>query len=669
MDVVLVVDTSGSMALDLAGEKIRDPNLQGPSRIDRVISALKRFAEDLPPGARLHLISFNSDVKTDEGFNLNTPQAKQQLIAKIEGLKQEVGSGATWLPEAMEKGLKYADQYASEDPDITTTLYALTDGKVEYGDPGKDAASRNFLSQVLAKSKYVGTDRLYASLVMLGKLTSKGGKFDDEYFADLKSQGGKNCDVYIDEDFNPLFPALLEGPQRALPGDDVKIIEASGRPFVRTIWEVDGKVQASPKPMALTLTNVKEGRHVITFKGFDKPDSERRARARHVLNVGQTPVKAVPEIFIDDKSLDSVGLVTQDQTMRLSHKSTGPVAKVKWKVNDETFIAESHTQQLKKTGIYEVALIVESERTPQGVVSTNTSAPRRFEVVPPRLTAVAEVLHDGKPYSESSHIYAGDTLQLVSKSTGPVKSAKWTVNGQQIDGNSVSWPIPDPGDIEILLKVQGQNPSQIDESLPLKVFAKKRPPVWALWAASIVGVFFLGLVWRLFIGNRPRLCRLESRLDPKSNVTLGRLDVAQYWNRLTKKAHIPMGEAVASIKGRVMPSGPTREVFEFWSKEGAKHPTRYFVALKASDPKVPAVLDCPFKNFGGIDCRPDLSADQNNPRFVFNYPEAPAATKKVYFNFAEVGSATADKLALVGLTALILALFFLFVVKIYPMLS
>jgi hypothetical protein len=150
---------------------------------------------------------------------------------------------------------------------------------------------------------------------------------------------------------------------------------------------------------------------------------------------------------------------------------------------------------------------------------------------------------------------------------------------------------------------------------------------------------------------------------------LGRLEVAQYWNRLTKKAHIPMGEAVASMKGRVMPSGPRREVFEFWSKEGAKHPTRYFVALKASDPKVPAVLDCPFKNFGGIDCRPDLSADQNNPRFVFNYPEAPAATKKVYFNFAEVGSATADKLALVGLTALILALFFLFVVKIYPMLS
>ena len=757
MDVVLVVDTSGSMGWDVEGHKKNDPKFQGPPRIDRVVAALEDYAKKLPDATRLRLISFNSGIKTNREFVISE-QTRGELLAAIGKLKGEVKSGDTWLWEAMREGIKAAEAYAAGDPDLTVTLYVLTDGEQDNKDPAREPDIS--LGRILGESKSAGGESLYASLVLLGKLKDQGGAFSKEYLDKLKQDAGTRCEVQLDDDFDPLFPPVLLVPQeKVTPKQKVVVIEGSEAKFARVEWTLDGKPAGTKR--VLEFTPEKFGRYSVTFRGYD--NKGRRARARIIVNVGQEQVKAIPRVSIDGKPFEAVETIVQGQRMDLSHQSTGPVAKAVWTVNGNQTEAATLNSVLNRVGPYKIALAVESSPGPSGDVTRSTSPPIIFEVVPPslmaqpevtvngkplaevgaihpgdmltltsrkpaavktfewkvadetlsgqtvnwpvpaagtfeivhtvagaasgddtprkdtaapititavdfELTAVAEVMYRGKPYSESSNIYAGDTLQLVSKSTGPVQSATWTVNGQEIAGNSVSWPIPAPGDIEIRLKVQGLNPGQVDESLPLKVFAKKRPPVWALWAASIVGLFLLGLVWRLFTCNRPRLCRLESRLEP-NGTRLSRVEVADFWNRLTKEARIPMADAIASPKSKRSATGGIREVFEFWAKEGAKHRTRYFIVRKAPNRYAPAGLGCPFKSPTGIDLASDHGDDDNNPRFIFTYPDAPPASKKVYLNFVETGSSTGDKLGLVALTAIVLALFFFFVVKVYPLLS
>ncbi len=750
MDVVLVVDTSGSMAWGIGGPS--DKTL--PKRIDRVISALESYAKKLPAGTRLRLISFNSGVKTNKEFKISE-ENRGELIAAIAKLKGEVGSGDTWLWEAMREGIKAAETYAAADPDLTTTLYVLSDGEYDNKDPGREKDIS--LAKVLGESKSLGGESLYGSLVLLGKPKSKGGAFSDEYLELLKNQAGPKCEVQLDEDFNPLFPPFFTvRPDKIEPKEKVSVMEGSEAVFARVEWRLNDKPVAGTKRL-LEFTPEKFGRYEVTFRGFD--EKERRARARVVINVGQEQVKAVPKISIDGKPFESVDTIIQGQRIDLSHESTGPVAKTVWTVDGNQTEAAKLNSVLNRVGRYNISLTVESAPGPTGEVTRSTSEAIVFEVVAPRLmaqpevtvngkplaeagtihpgdrlrlisknisfvktfewkvgsdplsgqttewevpssgtyeivhtvvgdsenrdtaapisitavdpelVAIPEVLYKGKPFSQSSNIYVGETLQLVSKSSGPVKNATWTVNGEQIVGEKVPWPISQPGQIEIKLRVEGQNPALVNESDVVKVFAKKRPPVWALWAAGIVEIFLLGLAWRLFTGNRPRACRLESRLDPKSTNRLSRVEVSDYWNRLTKEARIPMADAVALSKGKRAATGPTREVFEFWAKEGTKHPTRYFTVKKAPNRRAPAGLGCPFDNYGGIELKPDPSADKNNPRFVFRYPDAPPSTKQVYLNFVETGSTTGDKIALVASMAAALALFFLFVVKVYPLLS
>jgi hypothetical protein len=740
MDVVLVVDTSGSMAWDIAGRKKSDPRFQGPPRIDRVVAALQKFVEKLPDQARLRLISFNNGVKTDIEFKDIDKSVKKQIAATIDGLRKEVApDGNTYLPEAMEKGLMYADQYASQDPDITATLYVLTDGKLDYGDERKNAASQNFLSQVLTKPKHVGTDRLYASLVMLGKLERNGGSFPDKYFEDLDTQGGEKCDVEIDEEFNPLFPAVLKKNMKVvLPGDDVEIYEGSSRPFVKTVWEVDGKEQASPDPITLSLTNLKAGKHVITFKGFDKEGSERRARARLVLNVGQEPVKAVPEIFIDGKSLASAGQVIQGQELVLkSDKSTGPIAKRMWSVNGDTFDVELLKQPMNKIGTYEIALTVESERTPEGVVSTNRSALISFQVVPPRLmaqpevtvngkpladagpihpgamlaltsknktnaksfewivggkpltgqmvnwevpsagtyqivhtvvgdsenrdtaapisitavdpalVAIPEVLYNGKPFSQSSNIYVGQTLQLVSKSSGPVTSATWTVNGEKIPGAKVPWPISQPGQIEIKLRVEGQNPALVNESDVVKVFAKKRPPVWALWALGILEVGILAFFGWLLTGNQVRDCRLIITNGPRPQVR-------KFFSRFSKTATIPFNKMLKSK--------------EYWRKA----PDRDAVVIsRQSVAKGPAVkLACTFaparRGTSDVQFGESKPATNTERFYLLEDGRNPEQPQSVEFTLQSAKKSLGDTLMLAAVAAALVAAFFWFYLKVYP---
>jgi hypothetical protein len=722
------------MAWDVEGRKKADAKFQAPPRIDRVINALKAYAGKLPDGTRLRLISFNSGVKTNREF-IVSDKTRGELIAAIGNLKAEVGSGDTWLWEAMREGIKAAENYAAQDPDLTVTLYVLTDGEYD----NKSSNEEISLGKVLGESKRLGGESLYGSLVLLGKLKTQGGAFREEYLQQLKDQAGAKCDVQLDEDFDPLFPPVLLVPQeKVVPKQKVVVIEGSDAQFARVEWTLDGKPAGTKR--VLEFTPEKFGRYAVTFRGFD--NKGRRARARMVLDVGQEQVKAVPKISIDGKPFDSVDTIIQGQRMDLSHDSVGPVAKATWSVNGNQTEAATLNSVLNRIGPYKISLTVESAPGPSGEVTRNTSQPIVFEVIAPRLmaqpevsvdgkplaqagaihpgamltlvsmntanaqsfewqvgdeklsgqtvnwrvpsagtfeifhtvsgvasgddvpqkdaaapititavdpelTAVAEVLHRGKPYSESSNIYAGDTLQLVSKSTGPVQSATWTVNGQEIAGNSVSWPIPDPGDIEILLKVQGQNPSQIDESLPLKVFAKKRPPVWMLWALGLAELGILGFFTWLLTGNQVRDYRLIVANGPRPQIR-------KFFSRFSKTATIPFNKM---MKGKdYWKKAPDRDALVVSRQSAAKGP-----AAKLACTFAPARRGTSDVQFG------ESKAATNTERFyLLEDGRNPDEVQTVEFTLQAGKKSYGDLFALCLVATGLAVAFFWFYLKVYP---
>jgi hypothetical protein len=181
-----------------------------------------------------------------------------------------------------------------------------------------------------------------------------------------------------------------------------------------------------------------------------------------------------------------------------------------------------------------------------------------------------------------------------------------------------------------------------------------------LWALGIVEVGLMGLLWHCFTGNRARAFRLESRFDRDSSQPKSHLELAPYWSRFKKIALVPMALAVAKPKKL---KGRDAEIFDFWAKEGAKYPNRKFEVNNK------LIIGCPFNNLNGIRLDPDSSADKNKPRFIFTYPDAPEGFKKVFFTFTELAAPIGDKAIVLLGTLALFSIYFLFLVRIYPMLA
>ena len=732
MDVVLVVDTSGSMAWDVEGRRKNDPKFQAPPRIDRVIDALKSYADKLPDGTRLRLISFNSGVKTNKEFTVSEAN-RGNLIATISQLKGQVGSGDTWLWEAMREGIKAAESYAAQDPDLTVTFYVLTDGEQDNKDPNREKDIS--LAKVLGASNALGGESLYGSLVLLGKRKSQGGAFRDEYLKHLKEEASTKCDVQLDEDFNPLFPAILDAPERALPGVKTKVYEVSGGNFSKVEWMLDGKMQPSQQ-RNLEFIPPKPGRYIVTFKGYDTKD--RRARARIALDIGQTPVKAIPRISIAGKPFDSVDTIIQGQRMDLSHDSLGPVAKVTWNVNGNQTEAATLNSVLNRIGPYKISLTVESAPDPTGQITESTSQPIVFEVVAPRLmaqpevsvdgkplaeagaihpgatltlvsmntanaqsfdwqigeeklygqtvtwqvpaagtynivhtvggaeasdtaapisltvvnpelAAMGEVMYEGRPLAEADNVYTGRTLLLVSKSTGPVKRAVWTINSKEVEGQTVSHVITDPGELQIQLTVNGETADQTSSSGITRVLAKNPPPVWMLWALGIVSTALLGFLGYVFTGNRARSASLSIR-DGRT------ISVRKHWSRFHKSAVIPI---------RLFFSDEV-----FWGRK----PTTDAMVVEVSKSKIkgpPLVLDCTFvaaRGGSGIArLEPNFAPATNQERYYLLVEHDSEEEYQAEFSLRAGRPSVNDLLILTLLGAAVVAAYFVFYLKIYPL--
>jgi hypothetical protein len=332
--------------------------------------------------------------------------------------------------------------------------------------------------------------------------------------------------------------------------------------------------------------------------------------------------------------------------LTLTSRNTANAKTFEWQIGDATLSGQTVNWPVPSAGTFEIIHTVAGVTSGDEAPQKNTAAPIGITAVDPELSAVAEVLHRGKPYSQSSNIYAGDTLQLVSKSSGPVLSATWTVNGEEISGNIVSWPIPAPGDIEICLKVQGQNPGQVDVSLPLKVFAKKRPPVWMLWAVGGFEFALLSLLAYFFSGNQLR----ESIVQVEG----GQAElVKNHWSRLHKGAQIFVGD--------ILPG-------EYWRNRDRKEAIVITPASVPSGP--PGGLSCTFASAGGLG---SASMDEDPTRrtptelhYILIDERDNEQRQSINISLQILKPTLTDVLLLLLSAAVLTVIFITFLVKIYP---
>jgi hypothetical protein len=333
--------------------------------------------------------------------------------------------------------------------------------------------------------------------------------------------------------------------------------------------------------------------------------------------------------------------------LTLTSRNTANAEAFEWQIGDETLSGQTVNWPVPSAGTFQIIHTVAGVTSGDEAPQKDTAAPIAITAVDPELIAVAEVLHRGKPYSQSSNIYAGDTLQLVSKSSGPVQSATWTVNGEKISGNSVSWPIPAPGDIEICLKVQGQNPGQVDESLPLKVFAKKRPPVWMLWALGLAELGILGFFAWLLTGNQVRDYRLIVANGPRPQIR-------KFFSRFSKTATIPFNKM---LKGK-----------EYWKKAPDRDA---LVISRQSVAKGPAAkLACTFaparRGTGDVQFGESKAATNTERFYLLEDGRNPDDVQTVEFTLQSGKKPYGDFVLLCMVATALAAAFFWFYLKAYP---
>jgi hypothetical protein len=476
MDVVLVVDTSGSMGWDVAGNNRRSPEFSGPSRIDRVTSALKRYLTlmgQLPAdqGVRLRLISFNSGIKTNKEFLLSNPSDLKAALSTVENLKSEVRpDGDTWLWEALRTGISEATAYAKKDPDVTVCLFVLTDG--EYDNKSPDREKDISFSKVSGESPLLGGEALYGSLVLLGKLKGADGKgsFSTEYVEGLKQQAGGKFDIQLSEDFSLILPPIIAESGKIVAGESTVLMDRSLGDFKRYEWQVDGK-PVGGTDRALDIVFPKDGKYVVTVKAYD--DHGRRARARKVVVIRGGSVAADPQISVNGKPLAEAGEIHPGDKLTLLSRSTKNGVLFLWEIGGEKLEGQVVQWTPSSLGKVTIRHRVTGAKSSTGETPMADSAPIQLNVLPHRLSADPQISVNGKPLVEAGEIHPGDKLTLISRNTAHAEAFLWEVNGEKLEGQTVEWTPARAGRVKISHAVtggrNGKDEPQVSKSAPIQI--------------------------------------------------------------------------------------------------------------------------------------------------------------------------------------------------------
>lgn len=425
-------------------------------------------------------------------------------------------------------------------------------------------------------------------------------------------------------------------------GQTLTLSHESTGPVDKVAWSVNGQENDAAtfsKPLE------KVGPVEITLTVESAPnaagDTTSDTSSRITFQVVPPQLAARPEVRVDGKPLAEIGAIHPGATLTLVSMNTANAQSFDWQIGEEELSGQTVTWQVPAAGTYDIL------HTVSGSGVSDTAAPISLTVVNPELAAVAEVMYEGRPLADADNVYTGRTLLLVSKSTGPVKRAVWTINGKEVEGETVSYEITDAGDLEIQLTVQGDTDDQTSSSGITRVLAKNPAPVWMLWAVGLSELALLGLLAYFFSGNRLR--------DSRVQVEGGRaLPVKKHWSRLHKEARI--------FVGKILPG-------EYWRKRDRKEAILVTPVPVASGP--PGALSCTFKSaMAGVGA---VSMDEDPTRRTpteihYNLIDERDEDQKQSVGISlQILKPTHTDTWLLLLSAAALASFFiLFLIKIYP---
>jgi hypothetical protein len=411
----------------------------------------------------------------------------------------------------------------------------------------------------------------------------------------------------------------------------------------KVTWNVNGN-ETQAATLNSVLNRIGPYKISLTVESAPGPTGEitRSTSQPIVFEVVAPRLMAQPEVTVNGKPLAEAGPIHPGAMLTLTSANTTNAKTFDWKVGDETLSGQTVNWQVPTAGTYEII------HTVIGDSNRDTAPPISITAVDPELAAVAEVLYQGKPFSQSSNIYVGEKLLLdSSKSSGPVKGAAWTVNGEKIDGKQVEWPISEPGQIEIRLRVEGDNPGLVNESDVVKVFAKKRPPVWALWALGLAELGMLAFFAWLLTGNQVRDFRLTANGSRKM--------VKKFFSRFSKTATIPFNKLFQKDT--------------FWEKA----PDSDALIISRSTLKgPPADLGCTFAPaYGGtsdvcFEIDPEKPATKTQRFYFLQDDRDPDNPRRVEFTLQSGKTSYADLMILAIIAVSLVASFFWFYLKIYP---
>jgi VWFA-related protein len=225
LTVVIVTDTSGSMN-DPADKDDKEP------KIEALRKAAGAFVKDMPEGARLTLLPFNSTVSRPEAFT----DRKDHIVSRVNGLK---ASGETALFDAVLTAVQTLE--AAKLPGRWAVV-ALTDGI--------DNSSRHRVEEAISRAREANVPLYMLGFGPEGEFDKKvmermASDTDGKFFHARSAEELRLHFRTLVEEFQPTYTVTFADLRQTYDGlaRDITVeIEQDGRSVSKVYVEKDGKL-------------------------------------------------------------------------------------------------------------------------------------------------------------------------------------------------------------------------------------------------------------------------------------------------------------------------------------------------------------------------------------------------------------------------------------------
>lgn len=500
-DFVIVVDVSGSMAEPISRQDKR-------VRVTVVQEALRQYLPALPTGSRVDLIAFSTGIISEKQLILKDQSDVAQALIWVDSLEDEARkNGSTHLWTTLRHGLAVASRYSTENPDQPVTVRVLTDGEDMEKKTTLDAVLQEFVT-------VLDGEKIRSNLVLLGdmelktKLSLPEGAFETTknpawevlfppivLWAPAEPKIGEEVRLFenntksIYKDYQWQVDGVVAGKEKVLawqfkesriyrvtlkvtglqgtqnsatvllrvnepdkltvdfvpstsqpePGEEVRFIGRCNGKDSRFTWFVNSNQVATSQDLIFRFD--KEGAQEIKLVARDA--------------AGGSGVK-VQTLIVKEQALTASikgpAETVSGRTAQFVGEIAGPCASIEWDFGDGTTSVErnpQHTFQCKDSERKDYTLILRAVSPLGKVAEANAHTVKVWaEKKVPAPQASFRIL--------TQHPRAGEPIQLVDETTGPVETVAWEAGGaSKGSARNPEIVFATPGEKTICLTVRG----------------------------------------------------------------------------------------------------------------------------------------------------------------------------------------------------------------------